>query len=476
MVEDIKDLFLLYAKEPALEVVPIAVHGSNRSYYRVVGKNHRCLAAVNADIRENEAFISLGYFFHAKGLNVPEIFAVNEGKNIYLVEDLGDTTLYEFVSSKEKAIRFDSETVGIYKSVLKHLLGFQLAGKDNLDYTVCYPRHAFDEQSMRWDLNYFKYYFLKLSQTEFDEQLLENDFDKLIGKLTKTESDFFLYRDFQSRNIMLSPKGIYFIDFQGGRKGALQYDAASLLFDAKAEIPQKLREELLDYYIGELSEVQSVDADEFKSTFYCFVLIRIMQAMGAYGFRGFYEGKSHFLKSIPPALENIRLLLDNNFLPEELGYLKQILTKITQSERLKKLVPQEIPSTKLTVQIFSFSYKKGYPIDVSGNGGGYVFDCRALPNPGRFLEYKTLTGRDIPVIEFLEKEEHVDTFVKNAFALVEQSVRVYTERSFTHLQVAFGCTGGQHRSVYCAEKMKSLLTQNFDCNVQIIHREQSFEN
>ena len=471
-IPEIEKLYLAQTNEVPEEIKQISVHGSNRSYYRIKSKNYQYLAAVNSDIRENKAFIYLGNYFRSQNLNVPEIFSVNDENTIYLLEDLGDTTLYEYITAKEN--RFDNETLVIYQNVLKHLLDFQFSGQNGLDYSICYPRYAFDRQSMQWDLNYFKYYFLKLAQIPFDEQLLENDFETLIDILLKSDSEYFLYRDFQSRNIMLKDEKAYFIDFQGGRKGALQYDVASLLYDAKAEIPQPVRAELLDFYISELQKRKNINPDEFKTQFYCFVLIRIMQAMGSYGFRGFYEGKSHFLKSILPALENIRLLLEQQFLPDSLNYLKNILNAITKSERLRKLVPEEIPSEKLTVQIFSFSYKKGYPVDVSGNGGGYLFDCRALPNPGRFTEYKTLTGKDQPVIDFLEREEHVETFVSNAFMLVEQSVKVYIERGFTHLLVGFGCTGGQHRSVYCAERMKKLLSSNFDCNIQIIHREQNF--
>ncbi|MDL2314949.1 phosphotransferase [Bacteroidales bacterium OttesenSCG-928-C19] len=471
-ISNIEKLFSSWTKEEPIEIKQISVHGSNRSYYRIKSEHHQCLAAVNSDVRENKAFIYLSNYFRSQKLNVPEVFVVNDDYTIYLVEDLNDTTLYEYISAKET--RFDNTTLSIYKNTLKHLLDFQFAGQNGLDYSICYPRHAFDRQSMQWDLNYFKYYFLKLAQIPFDEQLLENDFETLIQFLLDADNDYFLYRDFQSRNIMLKDEEIYFIDFQGGRKGPLQYDVASLLYDAKAEIPQNVRIELLDFYIAELQKRKNIDAEKFKTQFYCFVLIRIMQAMGSYGFRGFYEGKSHFLKSILPALENIRLLLEDNVLPDSINYLKNVLDAITKNERLRKLVPEEVPSEKLTVQIFSFSYKKGYPIDVSGNGGGYIFDCRALPNPGRFPEYKTQTGKDQSVIDFLEREEHVEKFVTNAYTLVEQSVKVYIDRGFTHLLVAFGCTGGQHRSVYCAERMKTLLSLNFDCNIQIIHREQNF--
>ena len=336
--------------------------------------------------------------------------------------------------------------------------------------TVCYPREAFDKQSMMWDLNYFKYYFLKLAKIPFDEQRLEDDFQAFSDYLLAVDNNAFLYRDFQSRNVMLKDGKVYFIDYQGGRKGALQYDLASLLYDAKANIPEAEREELLEFYLDELNQYKHVDRSKFKSLFDGYVLIRIMQAMGAYGFRGFYEKKEHFLKSIPFALKNMETLLaKNNTVLTEFPELYKVLKSVTESTFLKSISPA---NDRLTVRISSFSYKKGIPHDPSGNGGGFVFDCRAIHNPGRYPEYKHLTGKDQQVIEFLEQKSTIASFMNAVTTLVSQSVEVYLSRGFTHLSVNFGCTGGQHRSVYAAEKLAQYLRNNYPVTVVLQHVEQ----
>jgi hypothetical protein len=340
-----------------------------------------------------------------------------------------------------------------------------------VDYSVCYPREAFDKQSMMWDLNYFKYYFLKLAKIPFDEQALEDDFQAFSDYLLSAPSDYFLYRDFQSRNVMLKNGGVHFIDYQGGRRGALQYDLASLLYDGKADIPQEVRSQLFRFYIAELKNYIPVNESEFTSYFNGFVLIRIMQAMGAYGFRGFYEKKEHFLKSIPFAINNLKNLLPELNLPVELPELLNVLQLLTQSETLKEIGQVK---SNLTVRITSFSYKKGIPSDPSGNGGGFVFDCRALNNPGRYAEYKNLTGKDLKVQQFIEQNSEMKLFLKPVKTLVEQTVKNYLERGFSHLSVSFGCTGGQHRSVYAAEKLAAWLRNNFPVNVVLVHREQQF--
>jgi len=322
---------------------------------------------------------------------------------------------------------------------------------------------------MMWDLNYFKYYFLKLAKIQFDEQALEDDFQTFSDYLLSTESDFFLFRDFQSRNVMLKNGEVFFIDYQGGRRGALQYDLASLLYDGKADIPQIIRQQLYDFYVAELKKYTTVDDAKFAAYYKGFVLIRIMQAMGAYGFRGFYEKKEHFLKSIPFALKNLEYLLNDVSLPVELPELISVLRQLTHSEILK-----EIGQTKgnLTVSVTSFSYKKGYPTDTSGNGGGHVFDCRAINNPGRYPEFVNLTGKDLEVQEFLEQKSEIGVFLNAVKTIVDQSVKVYLDRDFSNLSISFGCTGGRHRSVYSAEKTAEYLRNNFPVNVVVLHREQ----
>jgi hypothetical protein len=321
---------------------------------------------------------------------------------------------------------------------------------------------------MMWDLNYFKYYFLKLAQIPFDEQKLENDFQKFSKFLLSTDRNYFLYRDFQSRNIMLVDEKPYFIDYQGGRKGALQYDIASLLYDAKADIPPEVRLHLLDEYIHTLQEFTTVDSKTFIEYYYGYVFIRIMQALGAYGFRGFYERKPHFLRSVPYAIHNLEILLHTVKLPIELPALMDAWSRLIRSTYLRQLGDVEL---KLTVHIQSFSYKRGIPLDEKGHGGGFVFDCRALPNPGRYPEFVSSTGNDPDVITFLEKEDAVAGFLSNIFHIIEQSTINYQERNFTDLMVAFGCTGGQHRSVYCANQLSKYLKEKYKIDVEVRHRE-----
>jgi len=376
--------------------------------------------------------------------------------------------LFSFLESHRKE-GFSERITDLYKKVLEQLLKFQIDASAGLDYTVCYPRDRFDKQSMMWDLNYFKYYFLKLAHISFDEQSLEDDFDVFTDYLLKTDCNYFLYRDFQSRNIMIHEEKLFFIDYQGGRKGALQYDVASLLYDAKANIPEAEREELLEFYLDELNQYKHTDRDKFKSLFCGYVLIRIMQAMGAYGFRGFYEKKKHFLKSIPFALKNLETLLLNNTIQVKLPELFRVLKAVTESEFLKSISPN---NDKLTVRVSSFSYKRGIPADPSGNGGGFVFDCRAIHNPGKYEEYKHLTGKDPQVQKFLEEKSTIAGFLAPVFSLVSNSVEVYTLRGFSHLCVSFGCTGGQHRSVYAAEKMAEYLKNNYPVTVVLQHIEQ----
>jgi hypothetical protein len=323
---------------------------------------------------------------------------------------------------------------------------------------------------MLWDLHYFKYYFLKLTQTPFDEQKLEDDFTTLIHFLLSTETEFYMYRDFQSRNIMVKNDELYFIDYQGGRRGALQYDVASLLYDAKADIPQKIRDNLLEHYLLILNQKIRVDNKEFKKFYHGYVLIRIMQAMGAYGFRGIHEKKAHFLKSIPFAINNIEYLLSNNLLPQGLNELNSALNHILNNKSLRKFETIE-DTEKLTVSINSFSYLSGIPVDLSGNGGGFVFDCRSLHNPGRYDEFKMLTGKDKKVNEFLNKQNDAQQFLTDITSIIERTVNNYKQRGFSHLMISFGCTGGQHRSVYCAERLADYLKKFIDTNVIVQHTE-----
>lgn len=462
-------LFANWSGSTPREVLKLSADGSNRQYWRILGENIRCIATFNDDVRENEAFFYYSRILRQKNICVPEVYAIDSTRRFYLQQDLGDTTLYGYLCGKQQQSQgFDTEVLEMYKKVLDDLVDIQLAGRE-MDFSMAYPRSAFDGQSMQWDLNYFKYYFLKLKYIPFDEELLERDFHTLTDYLLSAECNYFLYRDFQSRNIMLCEGRPYYIDFQGGRRGAAQYDVASLLYSAKSNIPEPIREELLGYYINSLSQKCSVDRQEFLQYFWGYVLIRIMQAMGAYGYRGYFERKDSFVNSIPLAISNLRYVIENHSLPVALPHLAQVWQRVASLEMPQSMAP--LP-TGLTVTVTSFSYKQGLPQDSTGHGGGFVFDCRALPNPGRYPEYRRYTGKDRPVIDFLQSDEAVEAFLAGAQQLVGPSIKKYLERNFTSLTVSFGCTGGRHRSVYCAERLAEWIIENFDCKVIINHREQ----
>jgi aminoglycoside/choline kinase family phosphotransferase len=471
-LELLNQIFESWSGSKALSINKLPASGSNREYYRIIGNNKIAIGAINEDFAENNAFLEFTKHFLSLGLSVPQIYCIDLDNHIYLLEDLGDTTLFNYLLEQRVDSDFPKELLETYKQVLTELPKFQINASANFNYTNCHPRSSFDRQSMLWDLSYFKYYFLKLADIPFNEQLLEDDFNTLIDYLQSADCNYFVYRDFQSRNIMIQNKQLYFIDYQGGRKGALQYDVASLLYDAKADIPQSIREDLLEYYMEQVKTYQRIDTEKFKEYYYGYVLIRIMQAMGAYGFRGFYEKKSHFLQSIPYALQNLDLILKNIELPIHIPVLKEVFHQLIRSEKLMKFKPKIQRKSALSVSISSFAYKNGIPEDSSGNGGGYVFDCRAIHNPGRYEEFKPLNGKDKPVVDFFSKESDMHEFLSNVFALVDMSVENYEDRNFTNLMVSFGCTGGQHRSVYCAERMAEHLRQKYSVDVSLWHREQ----
>jgi aminoglycoside/choline kinase family phosphotransferase len=447
---------------------------STRRYFRMVGDGgFSAVGAIGPDKEENRAFLSFAKAFGSVGLPVPEVFAEDQDAGVWLLEDLGDATLFKVLSLTRPSSSEDTfppQVEALYRKVLSILPKFQVTGHGVIDYSLAYPRRAFDEQSMRWDLNYFKYHFLKLSHLDFSEQRLEDDFDRLIALLLQADSEFFLYRDFQSRNIMIRGEDPWFIDFQGGRKGPLQYDVASLLYDAKANIPEEVRGRLLDSYLASLEEHISVDRTQFLVQFRGFVLIRIMQALGAYGYRGFFEQKRHFLDSVPFAARNIRNILDAG-MPTPLPELERVLGTIV--DRWAESNKTARSPGKLNLLVQSFSYKKGYPADQSGHGGGQVFDCRALPNPGRIAKFRELTGEDQPVIDYLEGSTEVQECWSHVREIVDAHVANFLSRSFDSLTVSFGCTGGQHRSVYFAGKLGAHIRTRFpQVELSVTHREQ----
>ena len=470
-------LFESWAGEAHNTFQALPPSGSNREYYRISGPSKTAIGVYNFDEKENRAFLSFTRHFLTKDLPVPDIYGENLDKGIYLLQDLGDQTLFNFLAQNRVNGKFPDNVVDNYKKSIETLIKFQVeAGKD-LDYSVCYPRDSYDKQSMLWDMNYFKYYFLKLARIHFDEQLLEKDFHTFSDYLLQENCQYFIYRDFQARNIMLKDGDPFFIDYQGGRRGALQYDLASILFQAKANIPHSVREELLNHYLDKLVGVVDVNREEFIQYFYAYVLIRQIQVLGAYGFRGFFERKAYFLESIPFAVDNLKWILSKISLPVEIPSLMSVFKQITEAKHLLKYRREEKDNKSLTVKITSFSYKKGgIPEDPSGNGGGFVFDCRAIHNPGRYAPYKKLTGRDPEVIAFLKRESKIDQFLSEAYSLVDNAVENYLERGFDHLMVNFGCTGGQHRSVYSADCMAQHLERKYRVNVKLNHIEQEKKN
>ncbi len=450
-----------YGRRPEA-ILEMAADGSTRQYFRLLREGGEpIVGAIGPDHEENRAFLSFAKAFRGIGLPVPAIYDEDREAGVWLEEDLGDTTLFQALTAARaggSSEEFPQEALELFRRALGILPRFQVEGHEAVDYRLAYPRQAFDRRSIRWDLNYFKYHFLKLAHVEFNEQRLEDDFSRLTGLLLEADSDYFLYRDFQSRNIMIRDGEPWFIDFQGGRKGALQYDVASLLFDAKANLPSSVRETLLDHYLDALSQLVTFDEESFRAHFQGFVLVRLMQAMGAFGYRGFFERKRRFLESVPFAARNLGELVSSG-LPAALPELEAVFSRIVERWAGEES-PDQAPS-RLTVSVQSFSFKKGYPEDTRGHGGGHVFDCRGLPNPGRLEEYVDLTGQDEPVIDFLERSPQVQEFWEAVKGIADMHIEAYLERGFSDLDFAFGCTGGQHRSVFMAGKLVDHLRIRF---------------
>ena len=464
------------------EILPIAESGSARKYFRVITDKRSLIGTYSSNMEENEAFLCFSKHFHDLGLNVPEVFAVNNERTCYLQSDFGDDNLFAHV---QKALianvgpstgsgtlaSLGENVIELYKKALCHLVKLQVLGHQGLDYSKAYPTECFDRQAIIDDLNYFKYYFVKPhEEIDFNETRLGKDFEAFADFVSQAPCDFFMYRDFQSRNIMVKDNELYFIDFQGGRKGPLNYDVVSLLYQVKAQIPQATRDELVEYYKAELSRYISPEAVKFDMYQPYFVYLRLMQVLGAYGFRGLIQKKSHFIESIPYALREIEALSKTT----PLTAYPELQNVISQLNKLDAKYAALIapPAGKLTVTINSFSFKKGYPADFSGNGGGYVFDCRALPNPGREPQFKTKTGRDWEVIDYLMAKPPVHIFLDHVKGIVGQSVDNYRERHFSNLMVSFGCTGGQHRSVFFAQTIYDWLKATYpDIHLKLNHIE-----
>jgi len=469
-IDVLNKLFEQHFRMAPIRIQPLQgeLGGSGRKIIRLASEQASAIGILYNVREENAAFLEFSRHFRRHGLPVPEIYGEDLNHGAYLEEDFGDTSLFEFLSKHRSGENIAPQAVEAYRKVVALLPRFQVEAGRDLNYAVCYPRDSFDRQSIAWDLNYFKYYFLRLAGIPFNEQALEDDFDRLTNFLLSAPRDYFMYRDFQSRNIMLRDGQPFFLDYQGGRKGALQYDVASLLYDAKADLPPELRQQLLDLYIEKLSVFVKVERETFLHHYYAYVYVRILQALGAYGFRGFYERKAHFLQSVPYALKNLRWLSHNVKLPIALPTLMEAFNSMLASEKLQALASE---ADSLTVRIFSFSFHRGLPKDESGNGGGFVFDGRSLPNPGREERFKQLTGKDAPVIDFLNQQQSVHQFLASVMSLVDASVSEYQRRGFKNLMVSFGCTGGQHRSVYLAEQVARRLRGRNGVEVALHHRE-----
>jgi len=445
--------------------------GSNRRYFRLSQNDgsESVIGVLGTSVPENEAFIYMADHFGKKGIPVPTVLRVSDDRMAYIQTDLGDSLLFKEIEKGRQTRSFSATEKDLLAKTIQRLPDIQFGGAKEMDFSVCYPAVCFDERSIMWDLNYFKYCFLKATGIEFLEDKLEDDFQAMAKVLMRSNTDTFMYRDFQSRNVMIVDGEPWFIDFQGGRKGPFYYDVASFLWQAKANIPDGLRRELLDDYLESVKKYLNIERDEFFANLRHFVLFRTLQVLGAYGFRGYFEKKPHFMQSVPFAIANLRALLNEPY--TEYPYLNELLLNLVN---LKQFT-DELDRKRLTVKVFSFAYKKGIPNDVTGNGGGYVFDCRAINNPGKYEHYKQFTGLDSNVIQFLEDDGEVITFLEHCHALTDATIERYVERGFTNLMISYGCTGGQHRSVYCAQHTAEHIAKKYKVKVELIHREQNIE-
>ena len=507
-LEKLNKLYESWADNQPSETTELPASGSNRKYYRMTAPDgSTVIGAIGTSKEEDHAFIYLSRHFAQRQLPVPHILAVSKDELCYLQTDLGNTSLFDALhGGREAGGRYNEAEKKLLVNTIRKLPELQIRGARGLDFSNCYPQPEFNEDSVLFDLNYFKYCFLKATELDFHELKLEANFRMFAKDLTAEPCESFLYRDFQASNVMLDAEGNpCFIDFQGGRKGPFYYDLASFLWQASAKYPDKLRRSLIyEYYNSLKNYIEVPNERHFVNRLSLFVLFRTLQVLGAYGFRGYFERKQHFIDSIPPAMENLRALLkagDGMFPYPYMMDMLQRLTEMPQFAPKKEAMmsradgyktaehdiypanPLDGPATfskydgkgPLVVTVYSFSYKKGIPMDPSGNGGGYVFDCRSTHNPGRYEPYKKLTGLDEPVIRFLEDDGEILEFLKSVYQLADHHVKRYIQRGFTHLMFCFGCTGGQHRSVYSAQHLAEHLNQKFGIEVHVIHREQNIE-
>ncbi|HVZ57425.1 MAG TPA: RNase adapter RapZ [Chitinophagaceae bacterium] len=468
-LDAIARLYQSWKNQPPQHIDVLQQSGSERRYFRVHGPGGTVIATHGENVKENETFLYFSRHFAARQLPVPDIYCVSEDKTIYLQEDLGDLSLL----NRLEAEGFTETVYGLFRQSLEALANLQVRGDQGMDYSRCLTNQVFGKQAILADLLYFKYYFLDALRKPYDKQRLIDDFEALSTYLTHTEYKYFMFRDFQSRNILLdSGGGVHFIDYQGGMKGAPQYDVASLLWQARANLPGEWKDRLLTDYMDAFERLigRPLDRTVFRSQFNGYVLIRLLQVLGAYGFRGLFERKSQFLTSIPTALRNLKDFFDKQSLGIAVPEFRKVLGLCVAPEIIRQFTPtQATEDTPLVVTINSFSYRQGIPPDPSGNGGGFVFDCRGILNPGRLPELKAFHGRDKVVRDYLEQQTRMPEFLRSVFDLVDLSVEDYIQRGFASLQVSFGCTGGQHRSVYAADALARHLRNKFRVRVEVRH-------
>ena len=469
ILEEIRTLFTTHFNHAPLSIEKLPQSGSDRMYFRVYDKDNSFIATYNTNITENRTFISFSKCFKNAAAPVPDILAFNNSETIYIQEDFGDVSLLNTLELKG----YDEDVFALYQKSLRSLASLQIKGDRNLNYDDCITSKEFGKQAIMSDLLYFKYYFLDTLKIPYDKEQLINDFEQLSGYLADADHKYFMFRDFQSRNIMVKDNDVFFIDYQGGMKGALQYDVASLLWQAKADLSDSWKNKLLQYYMDCVEELleKPVDRMRFESQYNGYVLIRLLQVLGAYGFRGLFERKAHFLTSIPLALRNLQWFSRNKKTGIHLHEFERLLSLIVDDNIISRFEPTRATAeTPLLVKINSFSYlKTGYPKDGTKNGGGFVFDCRGILNPGRIEVYKTQSGQDKPVKDYLEQYTKMPDFLNNIYNIVDIAVEDYIKRGFDNLAINFGCTGGQHRSGYAAEAVARHLKNKFGVKLELTH-------